>query len=70
MKAELVLRRSVASACKLNFTGLYSDFFVFSKLYLVVEYGKFELFFGTTTGNAVWIISSPCNSKVFLYDYK
>lgn len=44
--------------------------FVFSELYLVPEYGKFELFFGTATGNAVWIIPSPCNSKIFLYDYK
>lgn len=36
---------------QLNFP-FFIMIFVFNELYLVAEYGKFELFFGTSTGNA------------------
>lgn len=50
---------------------------MFSKLYLVAEYGKFELFFGTFTGNSqfeyffspvIVLFFNMDTNKLFCYD--
>lgn len=69
MKAELILRQLAASSCNEIFY-FFILIFVISKLYLVADYGKFRLFFGTCTRNALFEYFFPPVMVRFLYRYK